>query len=80
MIRGLRNLVVLGKYGRIPQNIFRRTFTSQEDIIVPSPYQTLTIPDQTLDQYVWDSVSKWSTKTAMVRNKYFEKNLYNEIT
>ena len=66
MIRGLRNVLVLGKYGRIPQNIFGRTVTSLDDTIVPSPYQKVSVPDQTLDQYVWENVGKWSTKTAMV--------------
>lgn len=66
MIRGLKNLSVLRhKFGRIQQNILRRNLSTLEDIVVPSPYQSLAVPTQTIDQYVWESVEKWSTKTAM---------------
>lgn len=36
------------------------------DTIIYSPLPSIDYPDCTIDQYVWQSVNKWSSKTALV--------------
>lgn len=51
---------------------------NEKDIIVYSPLPSLTYPECTIDQYVWNDFNKWSSKTALVRlsadPKHFRKN------
>lgn len=71
---------VFGKSHRAQQKILRRAILTtrtpigqqqaladrNEDIIINSPFQDITIPDISVDQYVFADVNKWSHKTALV--------------
>lgn len=39
----------------------------EKDVIVYSPLPSLTYPDWTIDQYVWNDLNKWTSKPALVR-------------
>lgn len=50
----------------IVKNVFKhRTFNEQDGYVWHSPYEKITIPDMTTDQYVWKNVAKWSNKVAI---------------
>lgn len=46
---------------------------NEKDIIVYSPLPSLNYPECTIDQYVWNDINKWSSKTALVRNDLLPK-------
>lgn len=49
------------------KNIFQhRTFTEEEGYVWNSPYEKISLPDMTVDQYVWKNVAKWPNKVAIV--------------
>lgn len=51
---------------------------SEKDIIVYSPLPSLSYPECTIDQYVWQDFNKWSSKTAVV-SETFLGILYPQI-
>lgn len=46
---------------------------NENDVVIYSPLPSINYPDCTIDQYVWNDVNKWSSKTALVRDKIWEK-------
>lgn len=43
-----------------------RTHTPEDGFVLNSIYDPISIPDLTVDQYVWKNVSKWQNKVAIV--------------
>lgn len=43
-----------------------RIHTPEDGFIVNSIYEPITIPDLTVDQYVWKNINKWQNKVAIV--------------
>lgn len=41
-------------------------FTESDGYIMKSPYEPITIPDFTIDQYVWKNLPKWQNHVAIV--------------
>jgi hypothetical protein len=73
------------------QNILARSFTSSStylhsnavsntnsDVIIKSPIPPLSYPESTIDQYVWESFTSWSNKTAVVREADKKKTPKNK--
>lgn len=59
--------VSLGAVSEIAKNIFNHREHSQQDGYVwHSPYEPISMPDMTVDQYVWKNVAKWPNKVAIV--------------
>lgn len=48
-----------------PLNEFR-THTPEDGFVLNSIYEPITLPDLTIDQYVWKNVSAWHDKVAIV--------------
>lgn len=46
-----------------------RTHTPEDGYILNSIYEPITLPDLTLDQFIWKNVSKWQNKVAIVSLK-----------
>lgn len=47
----------------------RQTAPQEEDIVVSSPLPSANYPKWTIDQYVWNDINQWSSKTALVRKR-----------
>ena len=59
MIRGgLKHIGAIKNYGKSKQYLVKRALATQQDIIIKSPYKAITVPDLTIDQYVWEHSSK----------------------
>lgn len=43
-----------------------RTYTPEDGFILNSIYEPITLPDLTIDQYIWKNVTKWQDKVAIV--------------
>lgn len=43
-----------------------RIHTPEDGFVVNSIYEPITLPDMTVDQYVWKNISKWQNKVAVV--------------
>lgn len=43
-----------------------RTYTAEDGFVLNSIYEPITLPDLTIDQYVWKNISKWQEKVAIV--------------
>lgn len=41
-------------------------FTEKDGYIMKSPYEPISIPDFTIDQYVWKNLPKWQNHIAIV--------------
>lgn len=48
-----------------------RLSDDENGVIVYSPLPSINYPNWTIDQYVWNDFSKWSSKTALVRKEMF---------
>lgn len=51
-------------------NSLHRIHTPEDGYIVSSPFEPITIPDLTIDQYVWKNLSKWQNKVAIVSFRF----------
>lgn len=46
---------------------YKQNYAAKDnDTIVYSPLPSIEYPNCTIDQYVWQSVNKWTNKTALV--------------
>lgn len=43
-----------------------RIYTPEDGFVVNSIYDPISLPDLTVDQYVWKNISKWENKVAIV--------------
>lgn len=43
-----------------------RTHTPEDGFVLNSIYEPISLPDLTVDQYVWKNISKWQNKVAIV--------------
>lgn len=43
-----------------------RIHTPEDGFVVNSIYDPISLPDLTVDQYVWKNISKWENKVAIV--------------
>lgn len=50
-----------------------RTHTPEDGFVLNSVYEPITLPDLTVDQYVWKNISKWQNKVAIVSFFYYKK-------
>ena len=68
MIRGSirKYLIELLKNKAKIRNVRQLGTVQANDIIIPSPYEKIFIPNTTVDQYVFNNISKWSSKIALV--------------
>lgn len=51
-------------------------FPAEHGLVRNSPYENISIPNLTLDQYVWNNFREWETKIATVRKSYL-RSAYN---
>lgn len=66
--------IVLGK------NIFdHRHYTPTDGYLWHSPYEKTSIPDMTIDQYVWKNVEKWKNHVAIVCGVTGRKYTYAKL-
>ena len=80
MIRGgLKHFAVFKSYGNSQQYLVKRALATQQDNVVKSPYKPITIPNLTLDQYVWENSAQWSNKSAMVDGIDGRKYTYGQL-
>lgn len=63
----LKRALLTSQQGNKPNKT--KQLLSETDIIVPSPYESFVIPDLTIDQYVFDKITSWSHRDALV-SKY----------
>lgn len=49
-----------------PDVAHNRSYNSKEGFVWKSGYEPISIPDMTLDEYVWKNVAKWENKIAIV--------------
>lgn len=43
------------------------SYPSEAGFVRKSPYKSITIPNMTIDQYVWRNMRNWDSKIATVR-------------
>lgn len=43
-----------------------RVQTPEDGFVLNSIYEPITLPDLTVDRYVWKNISKWENKVAIV--------------
>lgn len=43
-----------------------RTHTPKDGFVLNSIYEPITLPDFTVDQYVWKNINKWQNHVAIV--------------
>lgn len=72
---GSRRAVVASKSYFSTQNLA----DNERDIIIKSQYPPLKYPDWTIDQYVWNDISHWTNKTALVITN-FECESFQKLT
>lgn len=67
-----KDLKLYLKYRQFIKSFNRALSTSKvsnvqrQDFIVKSPLPSLTYPNLSIDQYIWQDVGKWMNKTAIV--------------
>lgn len=49
-----------------------RNHTPEDGFVLKSIYEPISLPDLTVDQYVWKNIAKWQNKVAIV-SFYFNK-------
>lgn len=47
---------------------------NEADVIVNSTFPPMACANLTIDQYVWNDLNKWSSKTALVRIECFPRS------
>lgn len=60
----LKRALLTSQQGNKPNKT--KQLLNETDFIVRSPYESVEIPDQTIDQYVFDKISRWSHRDALV--------------
>lgn len=56
-----------------------RTSSEANGFVWTSRYGQITVPDQTIDEYVWSNLSKWPGKTAIVCGVTGRKYSYGQL-
>ncbi|XP_037036724.1 4-coumarate--CoA ligase 1-like [Bradysia coprophila] len=56
-----------------------RTYTPEDGFVLSSIYEPITLPDLTVDQYVWKNVSKWQNKVAITCGVTGRKYTYSKL-
>lgn len=65
------------QFGANGQPLF--TYNSTEGYVRNTPLEDVTVPNQTLDEYIWQSASKWPNHIAVVTYYFnFIKCLTND--
>lgn len=54
-------------------------FTENDGFIMKSPYEPISIPDFTVDQYVWKNLPKWQNHVAIVCGISGRKYTYGKL-
>lgn len=54
-------------------------FSEKEGHIMKSPYETISIPDLTVDQYVWKNMPKWQNHVAIACGVTGRKYTYAKL-
>ena len=68
----LKRGLITSQQGNKPNKT--KQLLSETDIIVPSPYESFVIRDLTIDQFVFDKISSWSHRDALVSTYLIKYN------
>lgn len=70
----------LGPVTEFAKSIFKnRQHTPEDGFVWNSPYEPISLPDMTVDQYVWKNMVKWPNKVAMVCSVTGRKYTYAKM-
>ncbi|KAJ6633242.1 4-coumarate--CoA ligase 1 [Pseudolycoriella hygida] len=56
-----------------------RTHTPEDGFVLSSIYEPISMPDLTVDQYVWKNISKWQNKVAIACGVTGRKYTYSKL-
>lgn len=56
-----------------------RKHTEKYGFVLDSPYERVSIPDMTLDQYIWKNVAKWKNHVALMCSVTGRKYTYSKL-
>lgn len=56
-----------------------RKYTENDGFVLHSPYERVSIPDMTIDQYIWKNVAKWKHHVALVCSRTGRKYTYSKV-
>lgn len=56
-----------------------RVFTESDGYVWNSPFERISLPDMTIDQYVWKNVAKWKNHVAIVCGVTGRKYTYGKL-
>lgn len=56
-----------------------RTYTPEDGFVLSSAYEPISLPDLTVDQYVWKNMSKWENKVAITCGVTGRKYTYSKL-
>lgn len=54
-------------------------YSDQDGYVMKSPYETISIPEMTIDQYVWKNMPKWQHHIAIVCGSTGRKYTYAKL-
>lgn len=76
----IRRSSSLGPVTEFAKSIFKnRQYTSEDGYLWNSPYEPISAPDMTVDQYVWKNMVKWPNKVAIVCSVTGRKYTYAKM-
>lgn len=77
---GQRSSSSLGAVSEMARNVFKhREYSAEGGYVWNSPYEPISMPDMTIDQYVWKNMAKWSNKVAIVCSVTGRKYTYAKL-
>lgn len=56
-----------------------RKLTENNGFVLHSPFETVSIPDMTLDQYIWKNMAKWKNHVAIMCSVTGRKYTYSKL-
>lgn len=56
-----------------------RRYTENDGFVLRSPYERVSIPDMTLDQYIWKNLAKWKNHVAIMCSVTGRKYTYSKL-